>query len=200
IRLNHPLKFSGYTLYQAGYQLNEFSDMTFRIHETDDADKKALDTFTIDLTSPEDEYELDNGFRVVLEEHYPDYYLDDNGEPRSETKFPRNPAFVFKVFPPDSDKDEVSFIEIGENLDATRDNQYKVRRDADCTHAAGGVGVRRDVRLPSVGLGAAVVMVVVIQGLYWHHRRRWIHPKGEGILLEAHTNKDYFGVRKDIEK
>ena len=200
IRLNHPLKFSGYTLYQAGYQLNEFSDMTFRIHETDDADKKALDTFTIDLTSPEDEYELDNGFRVVLEEHYPDYYLDDNGEPRSETKFPRNPAFVFKVFPPDSDKGEVSFIGIGKNIDATGENQYKLGIEDYNTHAASGLTVRRDYTLPLFGLGAAIFMIGVIQGMYWQHRRIWIHPKGEGILLAAHTNKNYFGVTKDIEK
>jgi len=36
--------------------------------------------------------------------------------------------------------------------------------------------------------------------MYWHHRRVWIHPKGDSILLAAHTNKNWFGVKKDIEK
>src|SRR5699024_6828134 len=110
---------------------------------TDDTDKKALDTFIVDLTSTEDEYELDNGFRVVLEEYYPDYYLDDSGEPRSETKFPRNPALVFKVYPPNSDKGEVSFIGIGKNIDDTGENKYKIGIEDYNKHAASGLTVRR---------------------------------------------------------
>src|SRR5690606_26310803 len=34
IRMNQPLKFDGYTLYQSGFQENEFSNMTFKIYET----------------------------------------------------------------------------------------------------------------------------------------------------------------------
>ncbi|MCL7667495.1 cytochrome c biogenesis protein ResB, partial [Klebsiella pneumoniae] len=38
------------------------------------------------------------------------------------------------------------------------------------------------------------------QGMYWQHRRIWIHAKGNGILIAAHTNKNWFGIKKDIEK
>src|SRR5699024_5355416 len=109
ITVNNPLKFSGFTLYQAGYQLNEFKTMSFNVHEKNDPEEKALGTFTIDLMSPEREYKLDNGFRVKVENYYPDYYLD-NGEPRSESKYPRNPAFVLWVYPPGSEERELSFI------------------------------------------------------------------------------------------
>lgn len=97
IQLNEPLKFEEYTLYQSGYQQNEFTSMSFKIHETDDPEEEALANFTIDLTSPDGVYELDNGFRVELGEYYPDYYLDDNGIPASRTDYPRNPAFVLFV-------------------------------------------------------------------------------------------------------
>ena len=43
-------------------------------------------------------------------------------------------------------------------------------------------------------------MIGVMQGMYWQHRRIWIQPNGEGIRLAAHTNKNYFGIKKDIEK
>src|SRR5699024_5219543 len=46
MRMNHPVKFDRYTLYQAGYQLNEFSNMSFNIYDTDDADEETLSTFT----------------------------------------------------------------------------------------------------------------------------------------------------------
>src|SRR5699024_2457670 len=59
--MNNPLKFDGYTLYQSGYQQNEFSSMSFKIHKTNDSDQEALETFTIDLTAPETEYEFESG-------------------------------------------------------------------------------------------------------------------------------------------
>lgn len=199
IRMNEPLKFDGYTLYQAGYQLNEFKTMTFNIHEANDPDAKALDQFTIDLTHPQQIYELENGFQVEVEDYFPEYIMDD-GEPRSESKYPKNPAFVFKVTPPDTDQSEVSFIGIGKNIDATGENEYKIGIEAFESRNVSGITVRRDHTLPFFIIGAAIFMIGVIQGMYWHHRRIWIHPTEKGVLMAAHTNKNWFALQNDIEK
>ena len=198
IQMNKPAKFDGYRLYQSGYQQGEFSSMTFRIHETDDVE--AIDSFTVDLFEPEPEYILDSGFRVVIEQYYPDYYLDDDGAPASETNYPRNPAFVFLVYPPESTSPEVSFIGIGRNVDATGENEYKLSFQDLETHFVSGLTLRVDRTLIFFGIGAAIFMIGVIQGMYWQHRRVWIHPKNDGLLLAAHTNKNWFGLSKDIEK
>ncbi|WP_200411233.1 cytochrome c biogenesis protein ResB [Virgibacillus salexigens] len=200
IRMNQPAKFDGYAVYQSGYQLNEFSSMSFKIHETDDPDEDALGSFTVDLTSPESEYELENGFRVEVTNYYPDYYLDDNGEPASETNYPRNPAFVMMVHPPDGSEPEISFLGIGKNIDATGENDYKVGITNFETHDVSGLSIRKDYSLPYFLVGAIIFMIGVIQGMYWQHRRVWIRPKDNGILLAAHTNKNWHGVTKDIEK
>lgn len=200
VQMNDPAKFDGYTLYQSGYQLNEFTNMTFKIHETDDPDETALGTFTIDLTEPESEYELENGFRVVVEQYYPDYYLSDEGVPDSETNYPRNPAFVLSVHPPDGSESEISFLGIGRNIDATGENDYKLAIEDFEMHDVSGLTLRVDRSLPFFALGAAIFMIGVTQGMYWQHRRIWIHPKGNGLLMAAHTNKNWFGVTKDIEK
>lgn len=42
-------------------------------------------------------------------------------------------------------------------------------------------------------------MIGVIQGMYWQHRRIWLNPEDEGIILAGHTNKNWFGLKKDIE-
>lgn len=199
IRMNEPLKFDGYTLYQSGFQENEFSDMTFKIYETDDADQKSLGEVTIDLTSPEEIYELDNGIRLQIAQYYPEYELQD-GEPRSVSKYPKNPAFVFNLFPPDSDEGEISFVGIGKNIDATGENQYKLGIVDFNMHYVSGLTVRKDYTLPLFAIGSAIFMIGVIQGMYWQHRRIWINPEGKGILLAAHTNKNWFGLKKDIEK
>jgi len=198
IKMNQPLKFDKYTLYQAGYQLNEFSKMSFKIYDVNDKDEEAIGTFTVDLTSPEPEYDLDNGMKVEVNDYFPDYYLDD-GEPRSESKYPRNPAFVFTVYPPDNGEKEINFIGIGRNI-ADESNQYKIGVIDFETRHVSGLTVRRDYTLPLFGLGALIFMIGVIQGMYWQHRRIWIHPKENKLLIAAHTNKNWFGIKKDIEK
>ncbi|HLQ73740.1 MAG TPA: cytochrome c biogenesis protein ResB [Bacillota bacterium] len=199
IRMNEPLKFDGYTLYQAGYQQNEFTNMSFKLYETEDANEAAIDTFTVDLTNPEEEYELENGMTVSIEQYYPDYYLE-NGEPRSETNYPRNPAFVFLVHEEGEEKPEVSFAGIGKNIDPTGENKYKLGLADFTMHNVSGLTVRKDYTLPFFIVGAAIFMIGVIQGMYWQHRRIWIQQDNGTILLAAHTNKNWYGVKKDIEK
>lgn len=200
IRMNKPVKFDGYAVYQQGYQLNEFTSMSFKVHKTDDPDEKALGSFTIDLTSPKSEYKLENGFRVEINKYYPDYYLDDDGVPASETNYPRNPAFVMLVHPPNGEEPEISFLGIGKNIDATGENDYNVGITDFEMHDVSGLRIRRDYSLPYFMVGAVIFMIGVIQGMYWQHRRIWIRPKDGGILLAAHTNKNWHGVKKDIEK
>src|SRR5690625_531060 len=199
LRLNQPLKFDGYTLYQAGYQLNEFKNMTFKIYDVEDQDQKPLDEFTIDLTEPESVYELENGFQVEVVEYFPDYYMDGD-EPRSETKYPKNPAFMFEITPPDSNESEISFVGIGKNISPTGENNFKLGIENFESRDVSGITVRRDYTIPFFILGAAIFMIGVIQGMYWYHRRIWVHPTDQGVLLAAHTNKNWFGIQKDIEK
>lgn len=200
IRLNEPLNFDDYAVYQMGYQQNEFSSMSFKIHETNDREEKSLGDFTVDLTSPKSEYELDSGFKVEINNYYPDYFLDDNGEPASETDYPRNPAFVMMIYPPDGSEPEVSFLGIGKNIDATGENDYNVGITNFELRDVSGLSIRRDYSLPYFIVGAIIFMIGVIQGMYWHHRRIWVRPQDGGILLAAHTNKNWYGVKKDIEK
>ncbi|MFD1360594.1 cytochrome c biogenesis protein ResB [Lentibacillus salinarum] len=198
IRLNQPLKFDKYTLYQAGYQQNEFQSMAFKVHEKDDPEETSLGSFTVDLTDPEETYQLDNGFSVAVSQYYPDYELDE-GEPRSKTNYPRNPAFVFTVQPPGDTEPEMSFVGIGRNVDATGENDYKLGIENFETRYASGLTVRVDHTLPFFIIGAAIFMIGVIQGMYWQHRRIWLHPEGDGIMMAGHTNKNWFGLKKDIE-
>ncbi|GGP10411.1 cytochrome c biogenesis protein ResB [Oceanobacillus neutriphilus] len=201
IQMNNPAKFDRYTLYQQGYQLNEFENMSFHIHEADDSEEKSLGDFTIDLSNPESVYELDSGFRVELTNYYPDYIMTENGNPASETDFPRNPAFVVTVYPPDSEEGEVSFLGVGRNIDATGENQYKVAIDNAEFRDVSGIAISSDRTLPYFLIGAIIFMIGVSQGMYWQHRRVWINKQNDNsLLVAAHTNKNWHGIKRDIEK
>ena len=201
IQMNKPLKFDSYTLYQSQYQESDFADMTFKVYEIADEDQTSLGEVKIDLSSvsvDEDVYELDNGLTLEINQYYPDYELKD-GEPRSVSKYPRNPAFVFEIHSPDSDESELSFVGIGKNIDATGENKYKLGIEEYNMRYASGITIRRDYTLPFFIAGAAIFMIGVVQGMYWHHRRIWINPHQDGVIIAAHTNKNWFGVKKDIE-
>lgn len=226
IRMNEPAKFGGYTLYQQGYQINEFSKMTFKIYQLNDPEAEALGEFTVDLFDPKTEYEIDSEFRVEVVEYYPDYTLTED-QVRSKTKDSNNPAFVFNLFPPGSEDAEISFVgdvigsaeDLGidtsavdlqpmgnvigafaPSIDPTGENQYRILIDSIEFDRKSGLSIKRDYTIPFFVLGTLIFMIGVIQGMYWQHRRIWIHPKKEGILLAAHTNKNWFGLKKDIEK
>ncbi|MYL32696.1 cytochrome C biogenesis protein [Pontibacillus yanchengensis] len=200
IQVNRPIKVDRFALYQTTYQLDEFKTMTFKLHEKEDSEKKELDTFTVDLVDPKSEYNLDNGIRVKVDSYFPEFEMQ-NGEPTSVSKYPKNPAFVFNIFTPENpDKPEVSFVGIGANLDPSGENQYKVGLKDFETRDVTGLTITKDLTLPILGLGGLIFMIGVIQGMYWNHRRIWIHPHDEGVWIAGHTNKNWFGIKRDLEK
>lgn len=197
-KMNHPIKFGEYALYQASYQLNEFKEMTFKIHDKGNEDTN-YGEFTVDLTNPQTEYELEDGYRVEVENYFPEYELKD-GKPTSVSKFPKNPAFVFTLYPPGNAKPETSFLGIGANIDASGDNQYKLGLVNFDVRDVTGLTVKKDYTLPIIALGGAIFMMGVIQGMYWNHRRIWLQPKENGVWIAGHTNKNWFALRREIGK
>ncbi|WP_052158714.1 cytochrome c biogenesis protein ResB [Halobacillus sp. BBL2006] len=197
-KMNHPIKFDDYALYQASYQLNEFKQMTFKIHDKDNEDTN-YGEFTVDLTNPKSEYTLDSGYRVVIEDYYPEYKMED-GQPVSISKYPKNPAFVFNVYPPGETDPETSFLGIGANVDASGENEFKLGLVNFDVRDVTGLTVKKDHTLWLIAIGGAIFMIGVIQGMYWNHRRIWLQPKKDGVWIAGHTNKNWFALRRDIEK
>ncbi|MYL48418.1 cytochrome C biogenesis protein [Halobacillus litoralis] len=196
--LNNPLKFDDFALYQASYQLDEFSEMSFKIHDKDDEDTN-YGEFTVDLTNPQSTYELDEGFRVEVVNYFPEYEMQD-GQPASVSKYPKNPAFVFNLYPPGEETPETSFLGIGANIDAGENNQYKLGLTGFDTRDVTGLTVKKDHTLGIISLGGAIFMIGVIQGMYWNHRRIWLQPRSDGAWIAGHTNKNWYALRMDIEK
>lgn len=198
ITVNKPLEFDGFSIFQMDYRLDELKSMTFQLIE------KASDTsfgeFTVDLIDPESIYPLGKNTYVELKDFYPDYDGIEDGKPKSKSPVPNNPAFIFKMVTPDKPDGEMSFVAIRQTLE-TEENDYKATFVSAETRDITGLVVRKDRTLYVLLLGGIIFMIGVAQGSYWNHRRIWIQ-KGEGdeLFLAGHTNKNWFGLKKDLDK
>lgn len=199
IRVNQPLKFDGYAVYQMDFKQNELRAMTFDL--TNKETEESLGSMTVDLTNPAKSYEMDNDTRVDLLGYYPDFSGFENGEPQTATPVPNNPGFLVRMFTPETPDGEVSFIVIQNTIEPLGENQYKLTFQGAETRDVSGLTVRKDRTLPILGLGGLIFMIGVAQGMYFNHRRFWIQQQADGsVVLAGHTNKNWFGLKKDLDQ
>ncbi|PLR76357.1 cytochrome C biogenesis protein [Bacillus sp. V3-13] len=195
IRVNDPLKFENFALYQVEYKLNELQKMSFILEKKET--KEAFGNLTVDLYDPQNVYDLGNGYSVEIVQYYPDYEIAD-GEPVTKSKVPNNPAFVFKMITPETPEGEISFVAIRKTIEPSNDNQYKMTFNGVETKHVSALTVRKDLTLWMISLGGAIFMIGVVQGAYWNHRRIWLRQMDGQVWVAAHTNKNWFGLKKEI--
>ncbi len=196
IRVNQPLKFEDFAIYQVEYKLDELNKMSFAL--TNKETSEEYGNLTLDLFNPETKYELSNGYSVEILSYFPDFEFDEDGEPSTKSKIPNNPAFIFKMFTPDKPDGEVSFVAIRQTIEPNGDNKYKMSFKSVETKNVSGLTIRKDLTLWAIALGGAIFMIGVIQGAYWNHRRIWIRRVNGEIWVAGHTNKNWFGLKREL--
>jgi cytochrome c biogenesis protein len=197
IRVNHPLSFNGFSLYQVDYKLNELNTMSFTL--INKQTNQPYGDLTINLFNPKDKYDLGNGYSVEVLSYFPDFEFSKNSEPTTKSRIPNNPAFVFRMKAPDQPKGESSFVAIKQTIEPFGNNEYKMKFKGIGTKNVSGLTVRKDSTIWVIILGGIIFMIGVIQGAYWNHRRIWIQRKDDEIWVAAHTNKNWYGITREME-
>ena len=198
IRVNHPLKYDGYAFYQMDYGLNELYKMIFAL--TNKATGESLGEITIDLSNPETEYVINENTKIQIVSYLPDFSGFKDGEPQTASPTPNNPAFIFRMFTPETPDGETSFVAIQQTLEPLGENQYKMSFVNAETRDMTGLTIRKDKTIPILFVGGFIFMLGVVIGSYWAHRRIWIEELEDGtIRLAAHTNKNWFGIKKELD-
>lgn len=196
ILVNHPLKHEDLLVYQSGFQQSQ--PVSLRLTLNDNASGKTVGTFDVNLDDPQPTYTFDNGIRVEIMEYYPDFALEDN-KPTTRSNNPNRPAFVFNVVTPEKPEGEKSWVISGLNLDElSENNRYDIAlADIEMVNVS-GLMVRMDKSLPIIFTGAGIFMVGVVIGFYWQHRRVWVGIQDRTLHFGAHTNKNWFGLKKEL--
>lgn len=197
IRVNDPMKFDSYALYQVDYKLHELNKMSFTLEN-----KETGETFgriDIDLFNPEAVYDLGEGYRIEIREYFPDFVMSSSNVPSTRSQIPDNPVFIFDMYTPETPEGEVSFVGIQTNLEPMGENDYKMTFvDVETKHVSALI-VRKDYTLPFLIIGGIIFMIGLVQGSYWAHRRIWFQRIDGKVWIAGHTNKNYLALRKDID-
>ena len=196
IIVNHPLKHEDLLVYQSGFQQSQ--PVALQLTLDDNNTGTTVDTFEVRLDDPQSTYEFEGGIKVEIMEYYPDFALEDN-KPTTRSSQPNRPAFVFNVVTPDNPEGEKSWVISGLNLDdISENNRYNISlSDIEMVNVS-GLMVRMDKSLPIIFSGAGIFMIGVVMGFYWQHRRVWVGIKDDTLHLGAHTNKNWYGLKKEI--
>lgn len=199
IRVNHPLEQDDLLLYQSGEQENELQALNMKLVNT--ATHASLGTVRLDLYKPQSEIRVSDHVKVQVLKYFPDFALDKNKQPITKTTSPNNPAFVINTISPKTPNGEKQWIFLGSTLTANQKPPVVTYEFAkpDLVNVT-GLMVRVDKSLPVIFFGACVCMVGLVMGFYWQHRRIWLEVVEGRLLLAAHTNKNWFGMKQEIIK
>ena len=197
IIVNDPLKFESFALYQTSYE-ESFSSMSFSF--INKSSEKEFGEFTVNLKNPQDSYDLGDGYKIELSSYFPDFEFDENNQPTTKSRYPNNPAFIFNMYTPDNSEPEVAFIGIRQNLEPMGENEYAIKFSGIQYEYSSYLTVRKDLTLWILALGGLIFMIGVVQGAYWQHRRIWLQQQDGEILIAAHTNKNWYGIKREINE
>lgn len=197
ILVNHPLKYEGLQLFQAGQKPNALSALNMTL--LNETTGEELGKFKIDLFNPLPEYQIKDGVKIQILEYFPDFEFTEDKKPITKSSNPDNPAFVVNTITPDNPQGEKSWIFLGSYLPAAGvDNLYGFKFSMPDLTNITGLMVRMDKSLPLIYFGCFVTMIGLVMGFYWQHRRIWIQTEGNIVYLAGHTNKNWFSLKNEL--
>jgi cytochrome c biogenesis protein len=158
---------------------------------------KKLGRFTIDFSDMQTEYKVGD-YKVRALDYFPDFVFDKD-QPSTRSTDPNNPVLLTQVEGPGIDNPVKQwFFPLGQ-MDLQQDSKYQLAPVGGKMVETTGLRVQKDNGIPIVFAGCAVVLAGLVLVFYFQHRRIWGRID-EGVLhIGAHTNKNWYGMRKQLE-
>ncbi|MGG6309628.1 cytochrome c biogenesis protein ResB [Paenibacillus macerans] len=213
IRVNDPLSYKGLMAYQFDF------DLTPKLRSVqpalvDAVTGEAYGKFKLDMENPQREFKA-GPYTLSLQNKYMDFALNDQGQPVSISGEPNAPAFLFLVKGPDLPEEGMQYLYFPKQIDKDRFQQDAINQqlgglqkklnldvlgmeDVDFIEASSYLNIRVDRAMPFVWLGLGIVMLGLILGFYWQHRRIWLRVDAGKLTLGGHTTKNWFGMRREV--
>ncbi|GIO42880.1 cytochrome c biogenesis protein ResB [Paenibacillus apis] len=215
IRVNDPLNYNGFKVYQFDFDLTpKLRSVTPSLVRADTGE--SYGKFKLSMTNSEEAYQV-GPYTLELSNKYMDFDLNEEGKPVSKSNDPNAPAFLFVIKGPDLPEAGVQYIYFPKQIDKERFQQDAINErlggldsglaldvlgmeDVDFIASSSYLNIRVDRVMPFVWIGLGIVMLGLVLGFYWHHRRIWLRLDGQTLILGAHTAKNWFGLRREVAR
>jgi cytochrome c biogenesis protein len=205
---NHPMKYGDLLVYQFGYEETP-QLVSVKVDLEHRETGEAFGEFQLSMLNPDQQYTA-GPYTIKLNKYYPDFAIED-GKPVTKSKEPKAPAFIFTIsgpklekggevymyFPLPKDKAQYGEEQINTQTGSTLAINVRSMDNVEFAEYTTFLNVRVDKALPYMLAGGILFMIGVVMGLYWQHRRIWVRIDDLQLTLGAHTNKNWFGMRKD---
>lgn len=213
IQVNSPLVYEGLKAYQFDF------DLTPKLRAVHPAlinakTGESYGKFKLDMQDPERKYEA-GPYTLTLHNKYMDFSLNERAQPVSLSGEPNAPAFLFLIQGPQLPAEGVQYLYFPKQIDKERFQQDAINRqlsgqeaileldvqgmeDVDFIASSSYLNIRIDRVMPFVWLGLGIVMLGLILGFYWQHRRIWLRVDDGKLTLGGHTSKNWFGMRREV--
>lgn len=209
IEVNKPLKYEGLLAYQVDFRQTP-QIRSLRVHLTDKETGVTHGPFELDTQNPRDVYEVGD-YRLELRAYFADFDVNEDG-PFNKSRVPEAPAFIFLIQGPGLAEEGEIYIYFAREVDKARFDQDALNgpladkleigalsmEDIDITLYTSYLNIRMDKALPVVLAGGVLFIVGVFMGIYWQHRRIWVRIEDGELLIGAHTNKNWHGLRAEL--
>lgn len=210
IIVNDPMNYKGLMAYQFNFDLTpKLRSVTpeFRNKETGEVYGK----FELKMKDSAPEYEA-GPYRFILKEKYLDFALTEEGKPRTKSQEPNAPVFIFIIQGPGLPEDGQPYMYFPREIDKERFQQDAINgafadkfelkvngmENVDFAASTSYLNIRVDKAMPFIWFGAGISVIGLVLGFYWQHRRIWLRIDGRTLSLGAHTNKNWYGMRKEV--
>jgi cytochrome c biogenesis protein len=198
ILVNDPLDFEGLKLYQSDFRAGDLTGIQFAI--IDRKSKKNLGAFFVDLSNITANHIYRAGdLRVKIKDYFPDFAIENN-VPVTKSQDPNQPAFLFETIDEGKEKGENSLVISGMDFPNPESNKYNIQLAGFETVNTAGLMVRIEKSLPIYLIGGVVSMLGLVMGFYWQHRRVWVRVQDGKLHIGAHTNKNWFAIRRELSQ
>lgn len=196
ILVNYPLTYKQFQIFQASWR-QELGNADLGLELIGEGE---LGRISIDLRQPLDEYRL-GPVRVVVEEYFPDFGLDAEGRPINRSRDVLNPVLFLRYLGPEGQLFGSQALALtATDMEPVISGPLQMRVIDLQTRSYTGLMVQKDLSVPYVYGGAAVVMLGMVITFFFFHRQVWVLRAGDRLLLGARTYKNPFGLRQEMQK
>ncbi|MCR8642334.1 cytochrome c biogenesis protein ResB [Paenibacillus sp. N1-5-1-14] len=213
IEVNKPLMYDGLMIYQNGYRdLPVPQLIAVKPKLINKQTGQEIGAFELSMKKPQEKVKLGD-YTLTLRNYYPEFILDPKtGMPTTASNEPKVPAFIYQIEGPGLAAGGEPYLYFPRQIDKTVFRQNDINgalankvelavgtmEDVQIAQYNSFLNVREDRGLPFIWVGSIIGMIGLIMGFYWQHRRVWIRIDDRILALGAHTNKNWFGFRKEI--